>query len=57
MNRWNVQILLEALDDTIIWSLSEEGLEDLRGAIKAGELGRARIKRIEPTGAPSLLAA
>ena len=49
MNKWNVQIVLEALnDDVVTWTLSDKGLESLRADIKAGELGRARIMRVDP---------
>lgn len=49
MDRWNVQIVLEALnDDVITWTVSDEGLERLHADLRAGELGRAHIKRIDP---------
>jgi hypothetical protein len=57
VNRWNVQIVLEALnDDVITWTVSDEGLERLRADIRAGELGRAHIKRIEPRETVGLVA-
>jgi len=49
VNRWNVQIVLEALNnDTITWTVSDEGLETLRADVMAGDLGRAHIKRVDP---------
>ncbi|MGH2364786.1 MAG: hypothetical protein ACRDHX_09060 [Chloroflexota bacterium] len=48
MTRWYVHIALDALGDTIHWSLSDPALLELRRALEAGELGRARIVRIEP---------
>jgi len=58
VNRWNVQIVLEALnDDTITWAMSDEELEQLRADIAAGELGHAHIKRIKPVSNVSLVAA
>ena len=57
MNSWNVQIVLEALnDDTIIWTVSDDGLERLRADIRAGELGRAHIARVEPLETAGLVA-
>jgi len=57
VNRWNVQIVLEALnDDTITWTVSDQGLERLRADIRSGELGRAHIKRIEPVETVGLVA-
>jgi len=58
VNRWNVQIVLEALNyDTITWAMSDAELEQLRADIDAGELGRAHIKRIVPIRDVSLVAA
>ena len=57
MNRWNVQIVLEALNgDMISWTVSDEGLERLRADIRAGDLGRAHIQRIEPVETVGLVA-
>ncbi len=57
MNQWNVQIVLEALnDDSITWVVSDEGLERLRADIRAGELGRAHIGRIDPVETVGLVA-
>jgi hypothetical protein len=57
VNSWNVQIVLEALnDDVITWTISDEGLERLRADIRAGELGRAYIKRVEPLETAGLVA-
>ena len=57
MNRWNVQIVLEALnDDVITWIVSDEGLERLRADLRAGDLGRAHIMRVEPVETVGLVA-
>lgn len=57
MNRWNVQIVLEALnDDVITWTVSDEALERLRTDLRAGELGRAHITRIDPVETVGLVA-
>ncbi len=57
VNQWNVQIVLEALNDDIItWTVSEEGLERLRADIRAGELGRAHIRRVDPLETVGLVA-
>ncbi|MDE3075377.1 MAG: hypothetical protein KGJ86_08100 [Chloroflexota bacterium] len=48
MTRWNVHIALDVLGDVIHWSLNDEALSELRQAIAAGDLGRARIVRVEP---------
>jgi hypothetical protein len=57
VNRWNVQIVLEALDnDVITWTVSDEGLERLRADVIAGELGRAHIRRVEPVKTVGLVA-
>lgn len=57
MDRWNVQIVLEALnDDVITWTVSDEGLERLRADLRSGELGRAHIKRIDPIETIGLVA-
>jgi hypothetical protein len=57
VNKWNVQIVLEALnDDVITWTLSDEGLDSLRADIKAGELGRAHIMRVDPLRDAGLVA-
>ena len=57
MNRWNVQIVLEALnDDVITWIVSDEGLERLRADLRAGDLGRAHIMRVEPVETLGLVA-
>ncbi len=57
VNQWNVQIVLEALnDDVITWTVSEEGLERLRSDIRAGELGRAHIRRADPLEVVGLVA-
>ena len=57
MNTWNVQIVLEALnDDVITWIVSDEGLERLRAELRAGELGRAHIMRVEPVETVGLVA-
>lgn len=54
MARWDVQIALDALGDVIHWSLSDDGLTELRQAVAAGELGRARILRVQPEKAEGL---
>ena len=57
MDRWNVQIVLESLNnDSVIWALNDEELEHLRMDIKAGELGRAHIGRVEPVQQVGLVA-
>jgi hypothetical protein len=57
VNRWNVQIVLEALnDDVISWTVSDEGLERLRADIRAGDLGRAHIAHVEPLETVGLVA-
>jgi len=57
VNRWNVQIVLEALNDEVItWTVSDEGLESLRADIRSGELGRARIAQVEPVETLGLVA-
>jgi hypothetical protein len=57
VDRWNVQIVLEALNnDVVTWTLSDEGLESLRADMKAGELGRAHILRVDPLRDAGLVA-
>ena len=57
VNRWNVQIVLEALNnDVVTWTLSDRGLESLRADIKAGELGRVHIMRVDPVETVGLVA-
>jgi hypothetical protein len=57
VNRWQVQIVLEALNnDVITWTVSDEDLERLRADIRAGELGRAHIKRVDPVENVGLVA-
>ena len=57
VNKWNVQFVLEALNDEVItWTLSDEGLESLRADVRAGELGRAHIMRVDPVAEVGLVA-
>jgi len=57
VNRWNVQIVLEALNrDSVTWTLTDPELEQLRMDIRAGDLGRAHIGRIEPVQQVGLVA-
>jgi len=57
VNRWNVQIVLEALNgDSVTWTLTEPELEQLRMDIRGGELGRAHIGRVEPVTKVGLVA-
>ncbi|HEX6512668.1 MAG TPA: hypothetical protein VF157_10240 [Chloroflexota bacterium] len=57
MNRWNVQLVLETLNnDVITWTVSDEDLERLRADVRAGELGRAHIARVDPVDTVGLVA-
>ncbi|HEU0167603.1 MAG TPA: hypothetical protein VFS62_07485 [Chloroflexota bacterium] len=57
MNRWNVQIVLEALNgDSVTWTLTDPELEQLRMDIRGGELGRAHIGHVEPVTQVGLVA-
>jgi len=57
VNRWNVQIILESLNnDSVTWTLNDAELEQLRADIRAGELGRARVGRVEPVRQVGLVA-
>ena len=57
VNRWNVQIVLETLNnDVVTWTLSDRGLESLRADIKAGELGRVHIMHVDPVETVGLVA-
>ncbi|HLQ32719.1 MAG TPA: hypothetical protein VK457_08535 [Chloroflexota bacterium] len=57
MKQWNVQIVLETLNnDVITWTVSDEALERLRADVRAGELGRAHIMRVDPVENVGLVA-
>jgi hypothetical protein len=57
VNRWKVQIVLESLNnDSVTWTLSDQELEELRADIKAGDLGRAHIGRVQPLSQVGLVA-
>jgi hypothetical protein len=57
VKQWNVQIVLETLnDDVITWTVSDEALERLRADVRAGELGRAHIMRVDPVENVGLVA-
>jgi len=57
VNRWNVQIVLESLNnDTITWALSDGELEQLRADIRSGELGRVHLGKVEPVNQIGLVA-
>ncbi|MHB8619313.1 MAG: hypothetical protein ACYDAG_07070 [Chloroflexota bacterium] len=57
MEQWEVQVALDALGEVINWTLSDRGLAELRVAVAAGELGQARILRVEPGTSDRLVAA
>ena len=49
--------MLEALNrDSVTWTLTDPELEQLRMDIRAGDLGRAHIGRIEPVQQVGLVA-
>ncbi len=57
MKQWNVQIVLETLNNEVItWTVSDEALERLRADVRAGELGRAHIMRVDPVENVGLVA-
>jgi len=57
VNRWNVQVVLETLNnDVITWTVSDEGLERLRADVSAGDLGRAHIAQVTPVETVGLVA-
>jgi len=57
VKQWNVQIVLETLNnDVITWTVSDEALERLRADVRAGELGRAHIMRVDPVENVGLVA-
>jgi len=57
VNRWNVQIVLESLSgDSVTWTLSDAELDQLRMDVRAGELGRAHIKNVDPVRQVGLVA-
>jgi len=57
VKQWNVQIVLETLNNEVItWTVSDEALERLRADVRAGELGRAHIMRVDPVENVGLVA-